>query len=636
MTQASNPAIAYGNGNYSFIQIAITGNVFVTYTAIKTPFLSTAVGAAPSFPTGGSQTQQLQIQPNTGNNTTYQWSSKSVTNPNDYNWSPITPGGSLTASVLATVTFGSFCPLGVSGLHTVALVAPHLLWISGGTGTAESVYIQGGTCTGDGLTPGTIIFTPANNHSGPWTVGPDTGGAQEAGYSSGGGIVQLPSGVFNTHGTLFAYGFSVTGQGQGETFLNAVFNNADVIQFSNNGSGAELSATSMTIQIDPSLTATSAFWGIDAIGVSMNIRRMTFRTSYASNVNGGGHILLNDATNSIISGIKEYGHTIGIQVGTTSSGSATGVTISDVIASTVSNVVNTAWLLILNGQVSVSNIISQLADSTQGSSTHVRIAPTGSNFTQNCLFNTMQLDGGSNADIYITGTTSAVQDISFTHIRMTGGAYQNRAGIVVTDGANIDFDGIEQSGISPTSFAMTGNVANLFTGVDSLTINAMKYLDPVAPVSADIQINGGSQAKITNSIIGFTSTGAQSPNSAIAIDFASAAIPYVSILDNDLYGTTAAINDLPTDQSTWLIANSPGYNPVGVFTLTCSASPCTLPATVRPTAATLYLAGGTVSSVTRGGSTVCTSSPCAVAIPAGKQAIITYSGVPTTITLDVQ
>ncbi len=49
ITQSSSPPIAYGNGNHKYIQIAITGNAVVTYTALRTPFFSTGVGAF-SFP----------------------------------------------------------------------------------------------------------------------------------------------------------------------------------------------------------------------------------------------------------------------------------------------------------------------------------------------------------------------------------------------------------------------------------------------------------------------------------------------------------------------------------------------------------------------------------------------------------
>jgi hypothetical protein len=104
------------------------------------------------------------------------------------------PGGSLTATVPATVTFTAAmggCPLGVKGSD-----AAHYLYVSEGTGTPESVLLTGGTCAGDGLA-GTITFTPANSHSGAWSVQSATLGIQEA-------CSDLPS----TGGTVDASGLT--------------------------------------------------------------------------------------------------------------------------------------------------------------------------------------------------------------------------------------------------------------------------------------------------------------------------------------------------------------------------------------------------------------------------------------------
>jgi hypothetical protein len=83
------------------------------------------------------------------------------------------------------------------------------------------------------------------------------------------------------------------------------------------------------------------------------------------------------------------------------------------------------------------------------------------------------------------------------------------------------------------------------------------------------------------------------------------------------------------------IRNAVGYNPVGIVSAgSCTTgNPC--PITAQASASTLYITGGTVTGVTRGGSTVCTASPCAVHLEPGQQAIPTFSGSPT-FTLDVQ
>lgn len=115
----------------------------------------------------------------------------SIANPvvysTNFNFTPQAPGTALTASAASTITM-SPCPAGVNGTDT-----KHYLYLTGGTGTAEAVLITGGTCT-SGATTGTIKFTPANNHSGVYTVGSATMGVTEGEYSlpATGGKVYIP------------------------------------------------------------------------------------------------------------------------------------------------------------------------------------------------------------------------------------------------------------------------------------------------------------------------------------------------------------------------------------------------------------------------------------------------------------
>lgn len=107
----------------------------------------------------------------------------------------------LTATVGATLTFTTAmggCPWGVNGAD-----ANHYLYISGGTGTAEAVLITGGTCTG-GVTSGTVTFTPANNHSGAWTIQSATGGIQEAIADAGtSGVVWVGYSSYTSYAKIY-------------------------------------------------------------------------------------------------------------------------------------------------------------------------------------------------------------------------------------------------------------------------------------------------------------------------------------------------------------------------------------------------------------------------------------------------
>src|SRR5207249_4596609 len=90
-------------------------------------------------------------------------------------------------------------------------------------------------------------------------------------------------------------------------------------------------------------------------------------------------------------------------------------------------------------------------------------------------------------------------------------------------------------------------------------------------------------------------------------------------------GTNGAIaGTLPSSSR---IEGNPGYNPVGVSTVTPGASPWTY--TSGPSPETLYLYGGTVSSITQGGTQIAQSSPAALQLGPNEAVVVTYSSVPT-------
>ncbi|HKT90089.1 MAG TPA: hypothetical protein VJQ59_16710 [Candidatus Sulfotelmatobacter sp.] len=127
----------------------------------------------------GSQLQSLRRKPNQ-TTTTYEFALPPYVVSSDFDFPSQAPGGSLTGGVGASATLTP-CPLGVNGTDT-----SHYIYLSGGTGTAEAVVLTGGSCT-SGASTGTVTFTPANSHSGAWTITSATNGVQE-------GICYLPSG----------------------------------------------------------------------------------------------------------------------------------------------------------------------------------------------------------------------------------------------------------------------------------------------------------------------------------------------------------------------------------------------------------------------------------------------------------
>jgi hypothetical protein len=181
----------------------------------------------------GTQTQFLRIQPNTGNSTTLQFNALPITVANDYNFPAQSPGGALAVGA-NTVTLTP-CPLGVAGADT-----NQFLQIQGGVGAPEAVAITGGSCTGTGITSGTVTFSAVNTHTGAWSIQSATAGCSEAFWSNGGTgnmLIFFPAGSYTFFAPcrLSAIGTWVVGAGPtGTTITNSTLN-SEVFQF--NGAG---------------------------------------------------------------------------------------------------------------------------------------------------------------------------------------------------------------------------------------------------------------------------------------------------------------------------------------------------------------------------------------------------------------
>jgi len=105
-----------------------------------------------------------------------------------------------------------------------------------------------------------------------------------------------------------------------------------------------------------------------------------------------------------------------------------------------------------------------------------------------------------------------------------------------------------------------------------------------------------------------------------------------SIQDNDLRNNaTGPLNNVATLAGTTFIKSNPGYNPVGLSTVSVGASPYTYTCGVSPT--TLFVIGGTYTSITINGTSVVTGSPADVSLPLqpGDSVVFTYTGAPTAV-----
>ena len=182
IAEGSSPFTAVAPNTAGFVLTSNGGSADPSYQAPQSV-----------LPSASAQLQQLIIAPNTGNLTTTAWANPTLVDATRYNWTSQTPGGSLSIGN-NTITLTP-CPLGVNWND------PRLrLYISGGTGTAESVPVVSagpGTCLGGGTSSGTITVTAAHTHSGAWTIQSSFAGIYEAIAANPFREVRVPAGVYN-------------------------------------------------------------------------------------------------------------------------------------------------------------------------------------------------------------------------------------------------------------------------------------------------------------------------------------------------------------------------------------------------------------------------------------------------------
>lgn len=177
-----------------------------------------------------------------------------------YDWSQ-SPGGSVAIGA-NTITLTP-CPTSVDGTN-----ASHYVYLSGGTGAAESVLITGGTCT-SGATTGTITFTAVNTHTGAWTASSASDGLQEALYSVADGAkvaVVVPEGSYNVYATVSGGTRPVT---ISCASLGAIlYAKTSSIKMLDSRSGVGPQVSNCTFRNDDSLTGVTVIYSNSADGPS--------------------------------------------------------------------------------------------------------------------------------------------------------------------------------------------------------------------------------------------------------------------------------------------------------------------------------------------------------------------------------
>lgn len=128
----------------------------------------------------------------------------------------------------------------------------------------------------------------------------------------------------------------------------------------------------------------------------------------------------------------------------------------------------------------------------------------------------------------------------------------------------------------------------------------------------------------------FDNQGTKTQQLAIEIKGTLAAVTNVDIENNTVTGnaTNPAIA-LSGTYSNVKIRNNTGYNPLGTLAITVGASPFTY--TAGTSSETVYVDGGTVTSITKNGQTIATSTGRNIHLEPNESIVVTYTAAPTMV-----
>ncbi len=370
--------------------------------------------------------------------------------------------GSLSTSGANTLTFTS-CPKGVSGAD-----ANHYLYVSGGTGTAESVLITSGTCASGAIAGGTVAFTTVNIHTGAWAIGTATSGIQEALNASaidnltlyGARIsnVYIPAGIFTINAQIYSTdALILEGAGSGASQLQPTMTSGNVFYFA--GSAQQKVGSFSIAKMSRSAGTENAIY---TTGKNTN---STFHDLYIGNIANGfycnvGGIALSTIQIIDFTGIGFYANggmgpwnDVNINLVALNATASKGVYVQGTLD---------GWQWVNGG---VGGNVSANATLAYG----VHINPTV--YASNVVFSNLFFDSFTSYGLYAQGTAGGIYE--FSNVRFAG----NQA--LTNTATGVRFDGYT-----------TLNFSNLF----------------VAGAKNGISLNDVRGAGITNSQIETTAT----------------------------------------------------------------------------------------------------------------------------------
>jgi hypothetical protein len=243
---------------------------------------------------------------------------------------------------------------------------------------------------------------------------------------------------------------------------------------------------------------------------------------------------------------------------------------------------------------SVVSIKSTATWYDQGTTYCIVIAPTGTGFVGRCSFNDGWASGGG-------GITPAV------------GISMAASGSAVIDNVSInDMDvygcvfGISCDGVGIKNLMISGNKiagnSSIGLNLNNITLGALVTGNRIG-TAGGFGVNG----------IGVAITGTSN---------------FISVIGNDLRLNTTVLTNSASGTGNRVEQNF-GYNPVGAFSITVTASPFTYTAGASPE--TIYINAGTVSLIAVSGTSVLQSTDKTVQLSPNQTVTVTYTVAPSMI-----
>ncbi len=203
----------------------------------------------------------------------------------DFLWAQ-SPSTDLSVAGAKTLSLAS-CPAGVTGTE------PQYWIYIAGTGTAESVQVTGGTCSGNGQA-GTLQFTTANAHNTGYTIASASGGLQEAliaarylpagaGVTQGGKVI-APPGDINAYARISIRSSGITVDFSGST-INCLMSDTCLFVGDPANSGAFLDVTLINPRGRPTI-ANGTWPFIDAIANRQIVDDVKFKEGISKVIDG--------------------------------------------------------------------------------------------------------------------------------------------------------------------------------------------------------------------------------------------------------------------------------------------------------------------------------------------------------------